>query len=41
MDFKMNNDFFDEFDVLFSEVNSIIAGLRKIGGVLSVERASL
>lgn len=26
MDFKMNNDFFDEFDVLFSDGSSIVAG---------------
>ena len=32
MDFKMNNDFFDEFDVLFSEGNSIIAGKSNVLG---------
>lgn len=32
MDFKMNNDFFDEFDVLFSDGNSIIAGQNNVLG---------
>lgn len=32
MDFRMNNDFFDEFDVLFSDSTSIIAGQNNVLG---------
>ena len=37
MDFKMNNDFFDEFDVLFSGGNSIIAGQNQVLGYYATQ----
>jgi len=37
MDYKMNNDFFDEFDVLFSGGSSIIAGQNNVLGYYATQ----